>query len=252
MLRRFRQINVFSDEPLGGNPLAVVLDSEGLTPENMQEYARWTNLSETAFVLPPGVPAADYKVRIFTPTTELPFAGHPTLGTCHAWRTSGGGSDGQTSFVQECAAGLISLRLTTRGLVFEAPPLVREGPVDKKELTAITEGLGVSAGDVIDARWIDNGPGWVGILLSSADRVLQIDNATVSGSVGVVGLNPEGSRTAYEVRAFFQSRSGTSEDPVTGSLNASVAQWMIATRRAKPPYSVSQGRRVGASGLVQV
>src|SRR5437762_1495553 len=163
MRRRLRQVDVFGAEPYAGNPVAVVLDSEGLGADEMQRFASWTNLAETTFVVPPSREGADYRVRIFTPTLELPFAGHPTLGTCHAWleQTSGGGD----VVVQECGAGLVTVRRTDDGLAFAAPPLVRSGPVEEELVARIAGMLGVRRDEILDAEWVDNGPGWVAVLL---------------------------------------------------------------------------------------
>jgi PhzF family phenazine biosynthesis protein len=250
--RPFTQVDVFGETSLSGNPVAVVLDGDGLSTEQMQRAARWANLSETTFVLPPSRPRADYRVRIFTPTTELPFAGHPTLGTCHAWSTRAGAGPAGDRIVQECAAGLVPIRRSADGLAFAAPPLIRDGPVAVDELDGVASALGIGRDDIIDAQWVDNGPGWVGILLADADAVLRLRPGTVASPVGVVGPHPAGSERAFEVRAFFPSTGGTAEDPVTGSLNASLAQWLVATGRAHPPYRVGQGTAVGAAGVVRI
>lgn len=252
MRRPFAQVDVFGETVLGGNPVAVVLDGDGLSSEQMQQAARWTNLSETTFVLPPSDPQADYRVRIFTPTTELPFAGHPTLGTCHAWSTRPGAVPVGDRVVQECAAGLVPVRRGTDGLAFAAPPLVRDGPVVDDELSTVAAVLGIGRGDIVDAQRVDNGPGWVGVLLGDAQAVLRLRPGTVAFPVGVIGPHPDGAARAFEVRAFFPSTGGTAEDPVTGSLNASLAQWLIGTGRAHPPYLVGQGAALGAAGLVRI
>jgi len=253
MKRRFRQVDVFGDRPLLGNPVAVVLDGEGLTDEEMAGFARWTNLSETTFVLPPSNPAADYRVRILTPTVELPFAGHPTLGTCHAWLESGGrpkAADGE--IVQECAAGLVSVRRVDGRLAFAAPPLVRSGAVDERLVGHIAELLRIDRSAIEDAEWVDNGPGWVGVLLASAEEVLALRPGVVDLDVGVVGPYPAGSPQAIEVRAFMPYPGATVEDPVTGSLNASVAGWLLRTDRLTVPYVASQGTALGRAGRVHV
>jgi PhzF family phenazine biosynthesis protein len=253
MKRRFRQVDVFGDRPLLGNPVAVVLDGEGLTDEEMAGFARWTNLSETTFVLPPSNPAADYRVRILTTTVELPFAGHPTLGTCHAWLESGGrpkAADGE--IVQECAAGLVSVRRVDGRLAFAAPPLVRSGAVDEPLVGHIAELLGIDRSAIVDAEWVDNGPGWVGVLLASADEVLALRPGVVDLDVGVVGPYPAGSPQAIEVRAFMPYPGATVEDPVTGSLNASVAGWLLRTDRLTVPYVARQGTALGRAGRVHV
>lgn len=252
MTRPFRQIDVFTDTPYFGNPVAVVLDGDGLTPEQMQRFANWTNLSETTFVLPPTDPAADYRVRIFTPSTELPFAGHPTLGTCHAWLTSGGVPRQGDLAVQECGAGLIPVRRSGEALAFAAPPLVRSGPVAESLVEEVAGVLGIERGDILDAEWADNGPGWLAVLLGSVDEVLAVRAAPTGLDIGVVGLYPPGSPEAVEVRAFFPKDGATAEDPVTGSLNASLGQWLIGTGRVTAPYVARQGTVLGRSGRVHI
>ena len=170
MHRRIRHVDVFGATPYAGNPVAVVLDGEGLTTEQMQRFAHWTNLSETTFVLEPSAPEADYRVRIFTPVAELPFAGHPTLGTCHAWLTADGGSAGRDEFVQQCEAGLVPVRRTPTGLAFSAPPLLRSGPVEEELIERIASVLGLERAEIVDSQWVDNGPGWVAVLLADAER----------------------------------------------------------------------------------
>ena len=258
MLRRFQQIDVFGAEPFTGNPLAVVLGAEGLSTEEMQHFARWTNLSETVFLLPATSAAADYGVRIFTLARELPFAGHPTLGSCHAWLTAGGEPRRPGLIVQECPAGLVPIRQDD-GLAFAAPPLLRSGPVDEGLVGQLASVLGVDRGQIVDARWADNGPGWVAILLEDAATVLQIepDFGRYSGEgsldIGLVGPYPDGSECAFEVRAVFSDeRGGMREDPVTGSLNASLAQWLLAPGRARAPYVASQGTRLGRKGRPRI
>jgi PhzF family phenazine biosynthesis protein len=252
VLRPFRQVDVFTTEPYYGNPVAVVLDGEGLSAQAMQRFAHWTNLSETTFVLPPTVPAADYRVRIFTPVSELPFAGHPTLGTCHAWRSAHPDAAGQDTVVQECEAGLVPVRRTPAGLAFAAPPLRRSGPVESMVLDRIASLLEITRTDIVDAQWVDNGPGWVAVLLASADAVLDLRPGPMDLDLGVVGPYPAGSEHAFEVRAFFPKDGGTVEDPVTGSLNASLAPWLLRTGRATAPYVVSQGTVLGRRGRVHV
>jgi PhzF family phenazine biosynthesis protein len=252
MQRRFRQVDVFTDEPYRGNPVAVVLDGDGLADAEMQRFANWTNLSETTFVLPPTTPDADYRVRIFTPVLELPFAGHPTLGTCHAWRTSGGRPERDDVIVQECTAGLIRIRSTGDRLAFAAPPLVRSGPVDEALVERIASVLNIDRGDILAAEWADNGPGWVAVMLASAAAVLALRPAPIDFDLGVVGPHPEGSDLAIEVRAFFPKDGATVEDPVTGSLNASLAQWLLGSGRLSSPYVASQGTAIGRAGRVHV
>lgn len=251
--RPFAQVDVFSPTPLRGNPVAVVLDAEGLADEEMALFARWTNLSETTFVLPPTVAGADYRLRIFTPGGELPFAGHPTLGSAHAWLEAGGSPAGEHP-VQECGAGLVTLRRGPSTLAFAAPPTVRSGPLDDALLARVTAGLGVDGDKVVDHQWVDNGPGWLALLLSTADDVLAIapDLDALAGlDVGVVGPYPGGSDAAFEVRAFAPA-VGVGEDPVTGSLNASLAQWLIGSGRAPDSYRASQGARLGRAGVVEI
>ncbi|MFC4112113.1 PhzF family phenazine biosynthesis protein [Nonomuraea zeae] len=252
MLRAFSQVDVFAAEPYRGNALAVVLDGAGLTTEEMGRFAAWTNLSETTFLLPPRDPAADYRVRIFTPTCELPFAGHPTLGSCHAWLEAGGVPRDKGEIVQECGAGLIRLRTTGDGLAFEAPPLIRSGPVDEPLVEEIARSLGIPRADFVDVIWADNGPGWVAVLLADAESVLALRPGMVPVDVGVAGPYPAGSPCAFEVRAFTPEHGATVEDPVTGSLNASLAQWLLRTGRAEAPYVAAQGTVLGRSGRVHI
>jgi PhzF family phenazine biosynthesis protein len=250
--RDFRQVDVFTTEPYRGNPVAVVLSAEGLSDEGMQRFAHWTNLSETTFVLSPTDAGADYRVRIFTPVAELPFAGHPTLGTCHAWLEAGGTPAAGETIVQECAAGLVPIRRTSDGLGFAAPPLIRSGPVDEDEVAHVARTLNLDRGAILAAEWADNGPGWVALLLESADAVLAVTPGLVDHDVGLVGPRPPGADAAFEVRAFFPKDGATIEDPVTGSLNASVAQWLLRTGRATAPYVAAQGTALGRAGRVHI
>jgi PhzF family phenazine biosynthesis protein len=252
MQRDFRQVDVFTNEPYRGNPVAVVLDAEGLSDAQMQRFAHWTNLSETTFVLSPTEAGADYRVRIFTPVAELPFAGHPTLGTCHAWLEAGGRPRGPGEIVQECAAGLVSIRRTSDGLGFAAPPLIRSGPVDDDELAHVAATLNLGRDAIVAAEWADNGPGWVALLLESAEAVLAVQPGLVDHDVGLVGPHPAGGEAAFELRAFFPKDGATVEDPVTGSLNASVAQWLLGTGRADAPYVAAQGTALGRAGRVHI
>jgi PhzF family phenazine biosynthesis protein len=252
MQRPFRQVDVFTDRAYRGNPLAVVLDSSDLDGEQMQRFANWTNLSETSFVLPPNDPGADYRVRIFTPVAELPFAGHPTLGTCHAWLSSGGVPARGDLIVQECNAGLIPIRRSVDGLAFAAPPLVRDGPVDEPLVEQIASVLRLDRSAIVDAQWVDNGPGWVAVLLESADAVLALAPGYTELDLGVVGPYPDGSPEAFEVRGFFPKDGALTEDPVTGSLNASLAGWLLRTGRVQAPYVASQGTVLGRAGRVYV
>ena len=252
MQRGFRQVDVFTTTPYLGNPVAVVLDAAGVSDDEMARFARWTNLSETTFVLPPDDGEADYRVRIFTPTVELPFAGHPTLGTCHAWLDGGGAPARDGTIVQQCAAGPVRVRRAGGQLAFAAPPLIRSGPVDEPLVHHIAEVLGIDRGDIVDAEWADNGPGWVAVLLASADAVLALRPGITDLDLGVAGPYPPGSEQAFEVRAFFPLDGATVEDPVTGSLNASLAEWLLRTGRASAPYTASQGTTLGRLGRVHV
>lgn len=252
-MHRFRQVDVFSSEPLLGNPVAVVHDADDLADEQMAAFARWTNLSETTFLLRPTDPAADYRLRIFTPGGELPFAGHPTLGSAHAWLEDGGVPASAGTVVQECGAGLVRLR---RGaaLAFAAPPLVRSGPADAAVVDRIAAGLRVPAAEILAAEWVDNGPGWVAALLRDADAVLALrpDFAAMGAlNVGVVGAYPAGGDADVEIRAFCPSLA-VPEDPVTGSLNAGIAQWLIGTGELPDRYTASQGTALGRRGRVHV
>jgi PhzF family phenazine biosynthesis protein len=252
MLRPFSEVDVFTPTPYRGNPVAVVLDADGLDGDEMQRFANWTNLSETTFVLPPIDPGADYRVRIFTPVQELPFAGHPTLGTCHAWVSSGGVAKSADAVVQECKAGLVRVRSTPDGLAFAAPPLVRSGPVDESLVQQIASLLRIPRDEIVASEWADNGPGWVAVMLASAEAVLALRPGFAELDLGVVGPHPEGAPEAFEVRAFFPKDGSLVEDPVTGSLNASLAQWLLRTGRARAPYVARQGTVLGRAGRVHV
>ena len=255
MQRSFRQVDVFTSGPLSGNPVAVVLDGDGLDTEEMQRFANWTNLSETTFVVPTTSSATDYAVRIFTPDSELPFAGHPTLGTCHAWLEAGGTPAADDVIVQECGVGPVSIRRTDVGLAFAAPPLIRSGPVAEPDLATTLDVLRIDRSDVVDVAWVDNGPGWIGVLVADVDAVLGIDpdlGAAERFDIGVIGPHPDGSSEAFEVRAFFREGGTPFEDPVTGSLNASLAQWLLDAGRATAPYTVRQGTALGRDGRVHV
>lgn len=252
MQRPFRQVDVFSSEPYQGNPVAVVLDGAGLTTAQMQRFARWANLSETTFVLPPDVPGADYQVRIFTPAAELPFAGHPTLGTCHAWLSTGRVPGSPGEIVQQCQAGLITIRRTAAGLGFAAPALLRSGPVDEPLIERVAVQLGIARDDIVDAQWADNGPGWIAVLLASAQAVLALRPEAIDLDLGAAGPLPAGSDCALEVRAFFPVDGRVVEDPVTGSFNASLAQWLLSSGRVTAPYVASQGTAIGRRGRVHI
>jgi PhzF family phenazine biosynthesis protein len=248
-----RQIDVFASAPLGGNPVAVVHDADDLTDGQMAAFARWTNLSETTFLLTPTAPGADYRVRIFTPAGELPFAGHPTLGTAHAWLEAGGTPTGDV-VRQECGIGLVPVRLTDDRLTFAAPPLTRSGAPSSAELAQACAGLGITPDDVADASWLDNGPHWLGLRLPSARAVLALeaDYPTLDGLyVGVVGPWADDAAAPgdadVEVRAFIDDR----EDPVTGSLNAGIGQW-LAGGALPASYVASQGTALRRRGRVHV
>ena len=252
--RRFDQLDVFTAVPLKGNPLAVVHAAQGLTEATMAAFARWTNLSETTFLLPPVDPMADYRVRIFTPGGELPFAGHPTLGSCHAWLAAGGQPRQPGLVVQECGVGLVHIRREGARLAFAAPPLRRTGPVDETLLARIAAGLGVTRAEILQHQWVDNGPGWCAVMLPSAERVRAVrpDFARLGDvKLGLVGAFPPGHPAAFEVRAFVPSL-GVPEDPVTGSLNAGLAQWLIGAGLAPPAYQAVQGTALGRDGRVHV
>jgi PhzF family phenazine biosynthesis protein len=247
---RFSQVDVFSSEPLRGNPVAVVHGADGLTDEQMAAFARWTNLSETTFLLTPTDPAADYRLRIWTPGGELPFAGHPTLGSAHAWLEAGGVPQG-ADLVQECGAGQVSIRRGDR-LAFQAPPLTRSGPVDAADVDGICRALRLPAAAIVETTWIDNGPGWVGVLLQDAAAVLALEPdwaAFGDLKIGVVGPYADGP-VAIEVRAFCPGY-GMPEDPVTGSLNAGIGQW-LAGGTLPASYVASQGTVLQRAGRVHV
>ncbi|HET7788444.1 MAG TPA: PhzF family phenazine biosynthesis protein [Myxococcales bacterium] len=252
--RPFKQVDVFTAVPYRGNPLAVVLDGGGLSDEEMQRFTDWTNLSEATFLLPPTQPGADYRVRIFCPGRELPFAGHPTLGSCHAWLEAGG-RPREELIIQECSAGLVKLRRDGSRLAFAAPPLRKSGPVAEAEVARVARGLGVARSEIVAHAWCDNGPNWCAVMLESAARVLALkpDGEVLAGmDVGVVGARGKGDECAFEVRAFFPGNNGITEDPVTGSLNAALAQWMIGAGLAPQSYVVSQGTALGRAGRVHV
>ncbi len=254
MPRRFHQLDVFTAVPLEGNPLAVVHDAQGLADDTMAAFARWTNLSETTFLLPPTDAAADYRVRIFTPGGELPFAGHPTLGSCHAWLAAGGVPQAADTVVQECGVGLVRIRRNGSRLAFAAPPLRRSGPLAPALVQRIADALGLPRRDVLHHHWVDNGPGWCAVMLHTAAQVLACkpDPALLGDiKLGVVGKHPAGHEAMFEVRAFVPSL-GVGEDPVTGSLNASVAQWLIGAGLAPPAYLATQGTALGRAGRVHV
>jgi PhzF family phenazine biosynthesis protein len=260
--RLFKQIDVFTAVPYRGNPLAVVLDGSGLSTEEMQHFTNWTNLSEATFLLPPTDAGADYRVRIFCPGRELPFAGHPTLGSCHAWLEAGGRPRGEY-VVQECGIGLVKLRRDADRLAFAAPPLRKSGPLPEADVAQIARGLGIARADIVVHAWCDNGPNWRGVMLRSAEQVLALkpDSAVLAGldvgvvgprgKVGVVGARGE-DECAFEVRAFFPGNNGIVEDPVTGSLNAGLAQWLMGAGLAPQRYVAAQGTALARAGRVHV
>jgi PhzF family phenazine biosynthesis protein len=250
----FYQLDVFSAVPFKGNPLAVIAEADGLDEAQMQAIANWTNLSETTFLLRPNDATADYHVRIFTPMRELPFAGHPTLGSCHAWLALGHQPRGET-VIQQCGAGLVRVKRDGARLAFAAPPLRRSGEVAPELRSRIAASLGVGQPAIRAAQWIDNGPGWVAVMLGSRREVLELKHdagVLPDQSLGVVApwdAARDGSEAQFEVRAFM-SRGG--EDPVTGSLNAGLAQWLIGAGLAKPRYVAAQGTALGRAGRVHV
>lgn len=269
-MRPFKQVDVFTAVPYRGNPVAVVFDADDLSDEQMQQFAHWTNLSETTFVLAPTEAGADYRVRIFTPGSELPFAGHPTIGTCHAWLEAGGVPATEDTVIQECGVGLVNLRQSDGRLAFAAPDLIRSGPADEDDIARVCLILQIDRGDVLDAQWCDNGPGWIAVRLTSAEAVLALEpdfSAVESYDIGVVGPSPVGvvgpanigtvgnkgdHDIAIEVRAFFRAGGQPAEDPVTGSLNAAIAQWLLADGTLTAPYVAAQGTALGRAGRVFV
>jgi PhzF family phenazine biosynthesis protein len=253
MQRRFHQLDVFSATPLQGNPLAVVHAAQGLSDATMAAFARWTNLSETTFLLPPTDPGADYLVRIWTPGGELPFAGHPTLGSCHAWLAAGGVPRDAGMVVQQCGVGLVRIRRSGARLAFAAPPLRRTGPLEPELLLRIVGGLGLDRSDVLHHQWVDNGPGWCAVMLRSAAMVLAAQPQwPLLGPIklGLVGAHEAGHEARFEVRALVGG--GNYEDPVTGSLNASLAQWLIGAGLAPASYVAAQGAVLQRAGRVHI
>ncbi|MGY4831325.1 PhzF family phenazine biosynthesis protein [Sphaerotilaceae bacterium SBD11-9] len=250
----FTQVDVFTDQPLRGNPLAVVHGADGLSDAQMQRFAHWTNLSETTFLLQPTDPAADYRVRIFTPNTELPFAGHPTLGSCHAWLRAGGTPKVRGMVVQQCGAGLVRVRQSGGAPAFAAPAAQME-PVDEGTLAAALASLGLRREQLRASQWMRIGPRWLGLLLDSAESVLAVrpDHATLKSlaDVGLVGPHAPGSECQFELRAFAPA-DGIAEDPVTGSLNAGVAQWLIGAGLAPTRYLAAQGQCLGRAGRIHI
>lgn len=252
----FKQLDVFSNVALKGTPLAVVLGADSLSDAQMADFARWTNLSETTFLLTPRDPRADYRVRIFTTLQELPFAGHPTLGSCHAWLQAGGVPHGE-EIIQECEIGLVRIRRQGDELAFIAPPLLRSGPVDAPLLERVRLGLGLAPGAIVRSQWVDNGAGWLAVMLADRQQVLAVqpDFSQLLGlAVGVIApCNPvhDDVDAQFEVRAFVAG-DGAQEDPATGSLNAGVAQWLLGEGLAPERYVVSQGTAIGRAGRIHV
>lgn len=252
--RRFAQVDVFSSTPYLGNPVAVVLDADGLDADMMQRVARWTNLSETTFVLPASSAEADYRLRIFTPGGELPFAGHPTLGSAHAWLESGGIPRDPATIVQEVEAGLIAIRRDGDLLSFAAPPTIRSGDLDEQYVGQIVEAFGIERSKILAHQWVDNGPGWAVVRLATAQEVLDLtpDLARIPDAmVGAIGAYPEGAEHAFEMRTFAPAL-GIAEDPVCGSMNASVGQWLVRSGAVAGGYRVSQGSRLGRAGDIVI
>ncbi|MES3054173.1 PhzF family phenazine biosynthesis protein [Sphingomonas faeni] len=256
MTTSFTLVDVFGTAPFTGNPLAVVADAEGLSTDDMQRITRWLNLSETTFLLPPTETLADYRVRIFTLGRELPFAGHPTLGTCHAWLEAGGTPKRAGVIVQECGVGLVEVRHDDDRLAFAAPPLIRSGMPTEVEILEVADLLRIDRAAIVDAQWVDNGPGWIAVMLATAADVLAVEPAHHHSrriDIGIVGPHPAGSDAAFEIRAIFSDAHGALiEDPVCGSLNASVGQWLFASGRAHDRYVAAQGSCIGRDGRIDV
>lgn len=254
-MRRFAMVDVFTRTPFSGNPLPVVIDSDGLDTNDMKRITRWFNQSETTFLLPPQDPQADYRVRIFTLERELPFAGHPTLGSCRVWLDQQE-TTAEKEFIQECGIGLLPIRADGDLLSLAAPPLIRSGPVDPESFAEVAGVLNLPADEIEEMVWADNGPGWIAVQLRSAEAVLAVrakHHHHRRMEVGVVGPYPDGHEFAYEVRTFFSDAHGNLlEDPVTGSFNASAAQWQLQSGRVTSPYLAAQGQCLGRSGRVHV
>ncbi|NVZ52463.1 PhzF family phenazine biosynthesis protein [Pseudomonas sp. B6002] len=252
----FKQLDVFSRVALKGNPLAVVLGADSLTDQQMADFAKWTNLSETTFLLTPRDPKADYRVRIFTTLKELPFAGHPTLGSCHAWLQAGGIPKGE-EIIQECEIGLVRIRRQGDELAFITPPLIRSGAVEAPLLERVRLGLGLAPEVILRSQWVDNGAGWLALMLADREQVLglQPDYSQLLGlAVGVIAAcDPvrDAVDAQFEVRAFIAG-DGAQEDPATGSLNAGVAQWLLGEGLAPERYVVSQGTAMGRAGRIRI
>ncbi|MGY2399384.1 PhzF family phenazine biosynthesis protein [Pseudomonas sp. SDO5271_S396] len=252
----FKQLDVFSRVALKGNPLAVVLGADSLDDQQMADFAKWTNLSETTFLLKPRDPRADYRVRIFTTLQELPFAGHPTLGSCHAWLQAGGIPQGE-EIIQECEIGLVRIRRQGDELAFIAPPLLCSGPVEASLLERVRRGLGLAPGDILRSQWVDNGAGWLAVMLKDRAAVLALrpDYGQLLGlAVGVIAPCDsvrDDVDAQFEVRGFIAG-DGAPEDPATGSLNAGIAQWLLGEGLAPERFVVSQGTAMGRAGRIRI
>ncbi|MEU9337051.1 PhzF family phenazine biosynthesis protein [Streptomyces sp. NPDC048290] len=252
--RAFAQVDVFSTLAFHGNPVAVVLDGTGLDEQDMQGLARWTNLSETTFVLPPTTEDADYRLRIFTPGGELPFAGHPTLGSARAWLDAGHTPRRADRIVQECGAGLVIVRRDQDALAFAAPPRVRDGALDEAYLQRLITAFGITREQVLDHQWVDNGPGWAVLRLASAREVLALEpdlSLIPDAMAGAIGAHDDNAGHDFELRTFAPA-VGVPEDPACGSMNAGVGQWLISTGTAPTAYRVSQGSRLGRAASIEV
>jgi PhzF family phenazine biosynthesis protein len=262
MSRRFELIDVFAEAPFTGNPLAVVHAAEGLSDEEMVQITRWLNFSETTFLLPPTEVSADYQVRIFTSASELPFAGHPTLGTAYSWMKAGGEPKQSGRIIQQCGIGLVEVQQYGERLAFAAPPTIKSGPLNDELIDEISDVLNIERRDIVDHQWLDNGPGWMGIMLENAEAVRAVKpkgswhrrvDIGIVGKVGIIGAEQDAADTQWELRAIFSNHTGSLvEDPVTGSLNASTAQWLYASRRQIGPYIAAQGSCIGRAGRVHV
>lgn len=257
MQRRFQQVDVFSTLPYKGNPLGVVLDGEGLDTEAMRNYSLWSNLSEVTCILPARQEQADYRFRIFARDREYPFAGHPALGTARAWLQGGGVPRDPKQLIAECEAGLVPIRIDGELLSFASPPATRTGAIGSQELDEMLQILGVDREQVVDAQWVDNGPGWAAILLQDAQQVLEISAQVPQRAgrwkIGVLGALPPGSAAGnFEVRALSVENGAVREDPVTGSLNGAAAQWLIDAGHATAPLVNRQGAKVGRDGQVHL
>lgn len=250
----FSQVDVFAPGPKAGNPVAVVHDADGLSTDQMQSFANWTNLSETTFLLQPSEAGADYKVRIFTPKNEIPFAGHPTLGSAYAWLEQGWTPKADGHLVQECGAGLVKVRRDGVELSFEAPPLTKSGALEPEVFDQLVASLRIDREQVLACNWIDNGPGWLGVRLGTAQEILDLEpDFTVMGqlNIGVIGAYDDGGPADFEVRAFAPGHD-VQEDPVTGSVNAGLAQWLLEEGVVKGNYTVQQGTTLGRGGRLSI